>query len=370
MADIRLIEEITNAFGPSGFEEEVCRVIKKHTAEFDVTNDAMCNVYMKRKDFSGKKPVIMLDAHTDECGLMVQSIRDNGLLNFVTLGSVHVTNLPAHAVTVRTGEGRKIKGIVTSKPVHFIRGTKADSNDLSVEELAIDVGAGSKQEVMDVLGIRVGDPAVPDIRFEYDEERGLCYGKAFDNRLGCVCIIETMKALLAEKLDVDVVGAFAVQEELGMRGAAVTSQAVKPDLAIVFEGSPADDFYFSAGLAQCTLHKGVQIRHLDVSYLGNPVFMKKAHEIGDKYGIPYQDTVRRGGGTNAGKISLEGKAVPVLVLGIPSRYVHTPSNFCALEDIDAAIRMAVELIKAMDQFMIDEILRKDLLGRLHEKSTD
>ena len=146
--------------------------------------------------------------------------------------------------------------------------------------------------------------------------------------------------------------------------------AIKPDLAIVFEGSPADDFYFSAGLAQCTLHKGVQIRHLDVSYLGNPVFMKKAHEIGGKYGIPYQDTVRRGGGTNAGKISLEGKAVPVLVLGIPSRYVHTPSNFCALEDIDAAIRMAVELIKAMDQTMIDEILRKDLLGRLHEKSTD
>ena len=76
MADIQLMEELSNAFGPSGFEEEVCRVIYRHTREFQVTNDAMCNVYMRRKDFSGKKPVVMLDAHLDECGFMVQSIRE------------------------------------------------------------------------------------------------------------------------------------------------------------------------------------------------------------------------------------------------------------------------------------------------------
>ena len=360
MADIRLIEELTNAFGPSGFEEEVCQVIRTYTEGFDVTNDAMCNVYMKQKDFSGKKPVIMLDAHTDECGMMVQSIRENGLLNFVTLGSVHVTNLPAQRVIVRNGEGKKVKGIITSKPVHFIRGTKADSTDLSIEELAIDVGACSRQEAMEVFGIRVGDPAAFDVSFAYNEEQKLCSGKAFDNRLGCACIIETMKALEGHDLAVDVIGAFASQEELGMRGATVTSQVVRPDLAILFEGSPADDFYFSAGLAQCALHRGVQIRHMDVSYVANPVFMKKAREIGDKYGIPYQSTVRRGGGTDAGKISLEGKAVPVLVLGIPSRYVHTSNNFCALEDVDAAVRMATELIKSMDESMMNEILRKDL----------
>lgn len=361
MADIRLIKDLTNAFGPSGFEEEVCRVIKKHTSGFEVTNDAMCNVYMKCPDFSGRKPVIMLDAHTDECGMMVQSIRENGLLNFVTLGSVHVTNLPAHAVIVRNGQGKKIKGIITSKPVHFIRGTKADSCELNIEELAIDVGACSKQEVMEVFGIRVGDPVVPDIQFEYNEEQGLCYGKAFDNRMGCVCIVETMRALQREELAVDVVGAFAVQEEAGMRGATVTSQMVKPDFAIVFEGSPADDFYYSAGLAQGSLRKGTQIRHMDVSYISNPEFIRLAQEIGDKCGIRYQDAVRRGGGTDAGKISLEGKAVPVLVLGIPSRYVHTQSNFCAMEDIDATVQMAVEVIRALNEETMGRILRKDIL---------
>ena len=83
--------------------------------------------------------------------------------------------------------------------------------------------------------------------------------------------------------------------------------------------------------------------------------------MGEKYGIKYQDAVRRGGGTNAGIISLEGKAVPVLVLGIPSRYVHTHHNFCAMEDIDATVKMAAEVIRAMDADTMDKILRKDIL---------
>lgn len=361
MADLKLIEEITNAFGPSGFEEEVCKVIKKFTEGFDVSNDAMCNVYMKRKDFSGKKPVILLDAHTDECGFMVQSIRDNGLLNIVALGGIHLTNIPAHSVIVRNNKGKKIKGIVTSKPVHFLKANERGC-DLDIEDLAVDVGASSKEEVLNVYGIHPGDPIMPDVTFEYHEEQKICYGKAFDNRLGCTCIIETMKALAHDKdLAVDVVGGFAAQEEVGTRGATVTSQIVKPDLAIVFEGSPADDFYYGETLSQGALKKGVQIRRMDVSYISNPVFAEYAHEIGDEKGIKYQDAVRRGGGTNAGKISLESKAVPVLVLGIPSRYVHTHYNFCAMEDIDAAVNMATEVIRGLNEERIHKILRKDIM---------
>ena len=361
MADLRLIEEITNAFGPSGFEEEVCKVIKKYTEGFDVTNDAMCNVYMKRKDFSGKKPVILLDAHTDECGFIVQSIRENGLLNIIPLGYIHLTNIPAHSVIVRNGQGKKYKGIITSKPVHFMKPTE-EGCDLDIEDLAVDVGACSKEEVMNVFGIRPGDPIMPDVSFEYNEETGICFGKAFDNRLGCTCIIETMKALAEDsELAVDIVGGFAAQEEVGTRGAVVTSQVVKPDLAIVFEGSPADDFYYGKEMQQGRVRGGVQIRCHDRSYVSNPVFINYAHQTADEKGIKYQDTVRRGGGTNAGPISLEGKAVPVLVLGIPSRYVHTHYNFCAMEDIDSAVSMAAEVIRGLDEDKINKIMRKDIL---------
>ena len=362
MADIQLIRELTNAFGPSGFEEDVCRVISRHTREFHVVNDAMCNVYMKRKDFSGKKPVVMLDAHLDECGFMVQSVRENGLLNIVMLGGFHLTSLPAHSVVVRNGKGEKIRGIITSKPVHFLKNSEKGNQNLDIEELAVDVGAHSREEVEQEYGIRPGDPIAPDVVFEYQEKRGLCFGKAFDNRLGCACIIETMRRLAKDPaLPVDVTGAFAAQEEVGTRGAAVTSQVVKPDLAIVFEGSPADDFYYSPGLAQCVMGNGVQIRHLDKSCISNPVFMELAHQVGSRLNIPFQDAVRRGGSTDAGKISLEGRAVPVLVLGIPSRYVHSHYNFCSVKDIDAAVSMAAGVIRSLDRETVDRILRKDLL---------
>ena len=127
----------------------------------------------------------------------------------------------------------------------------------------------------EVFGISIGDPAVPEVSFSYDEERDLCFGKAFDNRAGCACIIDTMTRLCGEKdqLAVRVTGAFAAQEEVGTRGATVTSQIVRPDLAIVFEGSPSDDFYFSAAQTQGHMRGGVQIRRMDKSYISNPVFI-------------------------------------------------------------------------------------------------
>ena len=363
MANLKTIEDLTNAFGPSGFEEEVVKAVQKHCEGLNLRNDAMYNVYATMPDAKGKRPVFMLDAHTDECGFMVQNVEDNGLLSIITLGGFHMTSLPAHSVIVRNSKGEKIKGIITSKPVHFLTAAQKTDNSLTIEELKVDVGAGSRQEIEEDYGIHIGDPIMPDVTFSYDEKHGICSGKAFDNRLGCVCIIETMKALMkeTESLAVDVVGAFASQEEVGMRGATVTAQQVKPDLAIVFEGSPADDFYYRTGVAQGCLKKGVQIRHMDNSYVANDAFMAYAHEIADKYGIKCQDAVRRGGSTNAGKIHLTHQAVPVLVLGIPSRYVHTHYNFCAKEDIESTIKMAVEVIRGLNDERIRHIMRQDVL---------
>ena len=106
---------------------------------------------------------------------------------------------------------------------------------------------------------------------------------------------------------------------------------------------------------------GVQIRLMDRSYISNPLFIQYAEEVAKKYGIRYQETVRRGGSTNAGKISLTGKAVPVLVLGVPSRYVHTHYNFCAGADLEAAADLAAEVIRGLDIERIHHICRQDLL---------
>ena len=138
---------------------------------------------------------------------------------------------------------------------------------------------------------------------------------------------------------------------------------VKPDMAFVFEGSPADDMYYDAFEAQGVLKKGVQIRHLDQSYISHRGFINLAIEKAKEKDIPFQSAVRRGGGTNAGKIHLSEKAVPVLVLGIPSRYVHTHYSFAAEDDIDAAVNLAVEVIKSLHPEKVRELCKSDFLKR-------
>lgn len=184
MADLKTIEDLTNAFGPSGFEEEVVKAVQKHCEGLNLRNDAMYNVYATMPDAKGNRPVFMLDAHTDECGFMVQNVEDNGLLSIITLGGFHMTSLPAHSVIVRNSKGEKIKGIITSKPVHFLTAAQKADNSLTIEELKVDVGASSRQEIEEDYGIHVGNPIMPDVTFSYDEKHGICSGKAFDNRLG------------------------------------------------------------------------------------------------------------------------------------------------------------------------------------------
>lgn len=358
MVDIKLIKDLTNAFGPSGFEEDVVKVIKEYGKEFDIESDSMNNVFAKLKSNTNKKPVIMLDAHSDEVGFIVQHITSKGLLSILNLGGWVNSNIPAHKVKIKNIKGEIITGIITSKPPHFMNDVEMANDKIDLESIFIDVGATSRKEVIEEFGIQIGDPVMPDVILQHNEKNGILLGKAFDNRLGCVCIIETMKALLNNlSLNVDVVGGFASQEEVGMRGAQITSQVIKPDLAIVFEGSPADDLYYDEYQAQCSLKKGVQIRHMDKSYIGNTEFISYAKGLADKNNIKYQSAVRRRGSTNAGKIHLAHKAVPVLVLGIPSRYVHTHYNFCAVEDIKSTIDLAVEVIKNFNEDSLNKIFK-------------
>ena len=114
---------------------------------------------------------------------------------------------------------------------------------LDFKNITVDVGARSKEEAINDFKIRIGEPIVPAVEFEYDREHDLMVGKALDNRLGCGMIINTLEELKGESLDVDVVSSFASQEEVGIRGAMVATRKIKADLAIVFEACPADDTF-------------------------------------------------------------------------------------------------------------------------------
>ena len=353
--ELEMIGALSNAYGAPGFEDDVTQAARKYAPrDAAVTEDPLRNLYIRRAGNTGGRPVLQLDAHSDEVGFMVQAIRPNGTLKFLNLGGWVLSNIPAHRVRVRTKDGRWIPGITASRPPHFMN-KEARDKPPPLEEMSIDVGASSLEEARDVFGIRPGAPVVPDVAFEYDEAHDLMIGKAFDNRLGCAAMLATLDALQGEELNVDVVGAIAAQEEAGCRGAEVTARTVKPQIAIVFEGCPADDTVVEDWLSQTGLRKGPMLRHLDARMITHPRFQRWALDLAEELGIPVQEAVRSGGATNGAPIHLSNQGVPCVVIGLPVRYIHSHYGFATLADFRHSVQLAVEMIRRIDARMIEAL---------------
>ncbi len=347
---VNLLAALSNANGVSGFEDEVVAVVERYCESLgDVSRDAMMNCYVERKENSGDAPRIMLDAHTDEVGFMLQAIRPDGLLRFVKVGGWLDANVMAQKVRVRRQDGSYIPGVVAAKPPHF-----ASAEDRSkmpdVQNMLIDIGADSAEEVRETFGVDIAAPIVPDVDFQrLPQKEALVLGKGFDCRIGCAAEVLTLQALSGETLEADVTGVFSAQEEVGTRGAKVSAAKVKPDLAICFEGTPADDTFGEAYMAQAKVSEGPMLRHIDGSMIANPRFMRYVIELAEKEGIKIQTGVRSGGGTDAGAIHLSNQGVPVVVIGIPVRYIHSHYGIASLDDYKAAAELAAAICRTVSK---------------------
>lgn len=316
--DSSLCRALSCTFGPSGYEHAVADLVQQHLP-FSSQRDAMQNVFAPLPGNHGA-PHILLDAHLDEVGFMVQSVSGNGLLRVVPLGGWVEHNIPAHTFLIRTRQGSMIRAISASKPPHFLSAAER-SAPLTMDSILLDAGVSSRKEAAE-LGLEPGLFVAPEAEFTCRED-GILMGKAFDCRLGCAALLECVSILSKEPLAVDVTAVFSSQEEVGTRGARVAAQRVAPRLAICFEGTPADDTFIPSGEAQGALRSGVQLRFRDNSMVANPALVEFARATAEECGIPHQCAVRTGGGTNAGAIHLASFGVPTLVLGIPVRYAHT-----------------------------------------------
>ncbi len=350
---LEMIAAISNANGAPGFEDEVVKAILPYAGQVGETEtDRMRNLFIRRKENQGGRPVVQLDAHSDEVAFMVQAICPNGTLRIIPLGGWISCNVPAHKVWVRNREGAYIPGLTASKPPHFMTPQERNA-PLDISSITVDVGATSQQEAIEAFGIRIGEPVVPDVTFTYSEEHDLMVGKSFDCRLGCASIVRTLDMLQGEELQVDVVGACAAQEEVGTRGATVTAQVIQPDIAIVFEGCPADDTCVEPYMVQTAIKRGPMLRHVDARMITNPRYQRYALDLAAQLNIPVQEAVRAAGSTNGAVIHLTGRGVPAIVIGVPVRYAHTHYGVSAYADFDNGVKLACEILRRMDRDLIE-----------------
>lgn len=342
--EINRIMALSDAFGPSGFEEDVADIVKKELEDvYETQRDHMMNVTVDAERTEGK-PVVMFDAHMDEVGAIVQAVKPNGTMRFLPIGGWQKVSFPSSSFIIRDRDGGKHPAVVAVKPPHFVSAKEKDAMP-EVSDMVLDCGTCTKEET-ELLHIGIASPAVPDVKCRYDEEQEVFYGKAFDCRIGVAAEIETLRRLKETELPCTVTASFSTQEEVGERGVLANVRKLRPDVMICFEGCPADDTFSEDYMIQSAMHKGPMLRHMDVSMITNPRFQRFALDIAHKYDIPVQESVRSGGGTN-GAIVNSHYGIPSIIIGIPVRYIHSSNCWVALDDYENAVRLACAIAEEM-----------------------
>ncbi|HBE77917.1 MAG TPA: hypothetical protein DDW65_09065 [Firmicutes bacterium] len=347
----KLLMELSNGFGPSGFEGEVREIFRRAVSDHaDISYDNLGGIIATHRG-NAPEPKILLAAHLDEVGLMVRGILPSGYLKVVPLGSWFTPTLLAQEVRVRSKNGVHI-GVIGAKPPHYMS-EEERNRPLKFGDLYIDVGVGSRDEAV-ALGIEIGNPVAPAVQAAAMSQPGALIGKAFDDRAGCAVIVQLLRELDHSHPNL-VMGAGTVQEENGAKGAHTIAAYTQPDLCIVLEGTPADDFADAGSIIQGRLGGGAQIRRFDPSMVANTALVNLAIEEAQKNGIPYQVTVREGGGTDGSEIQLHANGVPTMVIGVPVRYAHSHHGIISMKDVEATIRLVKALIFKLDRAVVENI---------------
>jgi endoglucanase len=341
---IRTQKELTELIGCPGREGEISAYIAgrlRATVE-DLRIDALGNVLAVMPG-RGRGPRVLLDAHMDEVGFLVNAIEPNGFLRLAALGGIDQAVLPGLVLAVRCRDGARVHGVISSLPPHVTRASERGRvSELS--DMALDIGASSEAEV-DALGIEVGSTVAFDTTFRQQEE--LVFGKAFDDRSGCNILIHILESLAGDSAEATVIAAFTVQEEVGARGAGPAVLAVKPDVALVVENTTATDTpgvpaakvvtRMGAGPAISLADRGLIVPEWLVSRLQT---VAADAEIGIQVKRPVF------GNTNGSRIAYAGVGVPTAVVSVPCRYIHAPTSMMRIQDLAATLDLVEAFVRS------------------------
>ena len=332
------LKKLTEINAPAGHEQPIRRVLihELKAKGFNPYIDRMGNVIVV-KEGTGAVPRkrVMVSAHMDEVGLIVTGHTDGGFLKVNQAGGIDPRVLISKRVKV--GDDN-IPGVIGAVAIH-LQSAADRARVMGYRDIAVDIGAMDKKEAERKAPI--GTYISFDTPYvEYGD--GYACGKAFDDRVGCWTILR----LLEEELPCDLIAVFTSEEEVGCRGAAGAAFSQEPDIGIVLEGTTCNDLGDVPEVAQvCKAGEGVAVSFMDGSSIANRELFKKTLELGQKEGIACQVKGSVSGGNDAGNIQRAREGVPVVVLSVPCRYIHSPSTVVKLSDVEAQFDLCKALLK-------------------------
>ncbi len=349
----KLLKELTEADGVSGYETEVRAVIRRHLKPLGtLTQDNMGSVICKR---SGQKtkPKVMLAGHMDEIGFMVKHISSEGFIKFTTLGGWWDQVLLAQRVTIKTSKG-DVAGVIGAKPPHLLA-QEERNKVVTNKQMYIDIGAMSDKDV-EAAGVAVGDPVVPYSEFTVLSNPKTYMCKAFDDRVGCAVMISAMEGLKKKRSPNAVYGVATVQEEVGVRGANTSVEMVSPDVAIILESDIAGDVPgIKPDESSTRLGGGPSMLLYDARMIPNLKLRDLVMDTAKKSKIPLQFTTMEGGATDGSVIHLHKNGVPTVVLGVPTRHIHSHHAIINRDDFDNTVKLLQAILMKLDAKTVSDI---------------
>lgn len=338
---VDVLENLSNANGITGKEDEVRNIMKKYLKPHvdEIREDRLGNLITLKK---GRKntPTVMIAAHMDEVGLMIKNIKKKGFLQFTKIGGLDDRVLLAQKVVVHTEKG-PLKGIVGAKPVH-IQNEEEKKKVIDADKLFIDVGAEDKEDA-EKMGVQVGDVVSFDTKFSKISD-SVVMGKAFDDRVGCAVLIEVMKKIKNTNCNVYAVG--TIQEEVGLRGATIAAFQLKPDLGIALDASVSGDTPgIAEGEAPAKMGEGPVLTVADAGLITHPKVLRLLIDSAKQSGIAYQLETGIRGTTDAARIALSRDGVPCGVVSTPARYIHSPAAIMNIKDVEKTVDLVVSVIE-------------------------
>ena len=350
-----LLEELTNAHGPSGFEGPVRAIMQRELSGLcdGLETDGIGSLIGRLGEESGS-PRIMLAAHMDEVGLMVKRITTEGYVMFLPLGGWLDQALINQRWVIMTRNG-PVQGVTGVKTPHVMT-AEARGQLFKREQMFIDVGASSKEDAEERLGIRPGDPIAPDSRFTQLNGGSLYLGKAWDDRVGLGVIVELMRRFRESPPPGTLFGVATVQEEIGLRGAHTSSYAVEPDLGINLETGVASDYPgITQEEAQEKVGGGPAIFLHDSSMLPNLKLRDLFVDTARENDIPTQYDVLVGYGEDGAEMQRSRSGAPSINIAVPTRYLHSHNSILSRQDFDRTVDLIEAVIRKLDADTVREL---------------
>jgi putative aminopeptidase FrvX len=346
---LRLLEKLCNACGVSGDEGEIRKIVLEQIKPLadELKIDALGNILAVRHSQPGgkrKKPAlrVMVDAHMDEVGLMITTDDGEGLYRFATVGGIDIRQLPGKPVWIGS---EHIPGVIGAKPIHLTTASERKST-ISIDNLRIDVSPDGKK-------VNPGDRAT--FATSFTRLGPSVRAKALDDRLGVATLIELFKN---PPPNIDLLAAFTVQEEVGLRGAWVAAYTLDPDIAIALDCTPANDLPTwddEENTAYNTrLDGGPALYIADGATLSDPRLIRHFVETAETFAIPYQFRQAGGGGTDAGAIHKQRAGVPSLSISVPGRYLHTPGAIARIADWQHTLQLVLLALSRLEPSLLQQ----------------